>query len=80
MEEAIDAADAARGAVTTNEFVAKACAGKDGVLSPQFLDQGEDRCIRESRRAGHDAQCIQLRKITEMSQYRWSGWPTVARF
>jgi hypothetical protein len=57
VEEAIDAADAARGAVTTDEFVAKACAGQDGVLCAQFLDQGKDRCVRESGRACHDTQC-----------------------
>lgn len=74
VEEAIDAADAAGGAMTTNEFVAKACAGQDGVLCPQFLDQGEDRCIRESRRAGHDKQCIQLRKITETRCGQFLVW------
>ena len=57
VEEAIDAADAARGAVTTDEFVAKACAGQDGVLCAQFRDQGEDCCVRKSGRAGHDTQC-----------------------
>ena len=56
-EEAIDAADAARGAVTTDEFVAKACAGQDGVLYAQFRDLGEDCCVRKSGRAGHDTQC-----------------------
>ena len=65
VEEAIDAADATGCAVAAGELFAEARAGQDGVLCPQFLDQGEDRCVRESRRAGHGGQSIQLRKITE---------------
>ena len=62
VEQAIDAGDAAAQAVTAGEFFAQARAGEDGVLAAQFLDQGEDRCVREPGRAGHACQYISYGK------------------
>jgi hypothetical protein len=58
VEQAIDAADAARCAVADLQCLAQAGAGEDGVLRAQFLDQMNDRGVRQTGRAGHGPEFI----------------------